>query len=81
MKTWQELIAEKNRIHNPEYFDNFKKIKDPGIREKKFKCPYGEPVEGGKNMESYTMNCFYFGCIHQIEHDCPIIKEVTENER
>ena len=39
-------------------------------REKKFKCQYAGEVRENKG---YTMNCFYFGCIHQIKDDCPIL--------
>jgi hypothetical protein len=36
-------------------------------RDRKFKCPYNE-----KPGKQYTMNCLYFGCIHQINDDCPL---------
>lgn len=36
-------------------------------RDRKFKCPYDE-----KPGRQYTMNCLYFGCIHQINDDCPL---------
>lgn len=26
-----------------------------------------------KENKGYTMNCFFYGCIHQINGDCPII--------
>ena len=38
--------------------------------EKKFKCDFMEEVK--KNNE-YSMNCYYFGCIHQINGTCPIL--------
>lgn len=37
-------------------------------REKKFKCEFSEQATNGKEM-----NCFYFGCLHQIKGDCPIL--------
>lgn len=36
-------------------------------RERKFKCPHDE-----RPGKQYTMNCYYFGCIHQINNDCPL---------
>ena len=42
-------------------------------REKKFKCEFENEVKQNKGK---TMNCYYFGCIHQINEDCPIIKGV-----
>lgn len=41
-------------------------------REKKFKCPYG----CGTIQDSHrlTENCFYFGCLHQINDTCPILR-------
>ena len=42
-------------------------------REKKFKCPYGET-----DIKQYTMNCHYFGCIHKINDDCPIVKRQAQ---
>lgn len=41
-------------------------------RSKKFSCEFSEEV---RDNGGYTMNCYYFGCIHQIDHDCPIVKE------
>ena len=35
---------------------------------KKFKCEFSEQAKNGKEM-----NCFYFGCLHQIKGDCPIL--------
>lgn len=46
-------------------------------REKKFKCQFEENV---KKNKGYTMDCFYFGCIHQINGTCPILNGgVDEN--
>lgn len=42
-------------------------------REKKFKCPYGET-----DTKEYTMNCHYFGCIHKINDDCPIVRRQAQ---
>lgn len=39
-------------------------------RSKKFSCQFSEEV---RKAGSYTMNCFYFGCIHQIDGDCPVL--------
>lgn len=39
---------------------------------KKISCEFSEEV---RDNGGYTMNCYYFGCIHQIDHDCPIVKE------
>lgn len=39
-------------------------------REKKFKCEFENEV---KKNRGYTMNCYYFGFIHQINGDCPIL--------
>lgn len=36
-----------------------------------FKCPYNGT---GRN----NMNCFYFGCLHQINDTCPILKRERE---
>ena len=41
-------------------------------RSKKFSCEFSEEV---RDNGGYTMNCYYFGCIHQIDHDCPVVKE------
>ena len=40
-------------------------------RQKKFKCQFDSEV---RNNKGYTMNCYYFGCIHQINGDCPILQ-------
>lgn len=40
-------------------------------REKKFKCQFAGEV---KKNKGYTMNCYYYGCIHQINGDCPILQ-------
>lgn len=37
---------------------------------KKFSCDFETEV---RENGSYTMNCFYFGCIHQIDGDCPVL--------
>ena len=37
---------------------------------KKFECEFMEEV---KKNNSYSMNCYYFGCIHQINGSCPIL--------
>lgn len=43
-------------------------------REKKFICPYAGPSFG--NIAIYLVNnCYYFGCIHQINGDCPILRQ------
>lgn len=39
-------------------------------REKKFKCEFSKEV---KENKGYTMNCYFYGCIHQINGDCPIL--------
>ena len=39
-------------------------------RSKKFSCEFDDEV---RNSGGYSMNCFYFGCIHQIDGDCPVI--------
>lgn len=39
-------------------------------RSKKFSCEFADEV---RERGGYTMNCFYFGCIHQIDGDCPVI--------
>lgn len=38
-------------------------------RENKFKCP-----NGIEHATGYKMDCYYFGCIHQINDTCPIIR-------
>lgn len=40
-------------------------------REKKIKCEFAGEVRENKG---YIMNCFYFGCIHQINGNCPILQ-------
>jgi hypothetical protein len=40
-------------------------------RDKKFKCQFSSEVKANKGL---TMNCYYFGCIHQINGDCPILQ-------
>lgn len=37
----------------------------------KFFCEFKEEVQ--KN-NSYSMNCYYFGCIYQINGNCPFLK-------
>lgn len=45
-------------------------------REKKFKCPFNETLDIIKeNNGNFTMTCYYFGCIHQIDDNCPIIRQ------
>ena len=39
-------------------------------RDKKFKCPYGE-----RPGKQFSDNCYTFGCIHQINGDCPLKRE------
>lgn len=46
-------------------------------REKKFKCQFAGEVNKKKE---YTHNCFYFGCIHQINGDCPILRQAQGGE-
>lgn len=43
-------------------------------RDRKFKCPYDE-----RPGKQYTSNCYYHGCIHQINGDCPI-KEAEDDK-
>lgn len=40
-------------------------------RSKKFSCEFSEEV---RERGGYSMNCFYFGCIRQIDGDCPVLK-------
>lgn len=40
-------------------------------RSKKFSCEFSEEV---RDNGGYTMNCYYFGCIHQINGNCPFLK-------
>jgi hypothetical protein len=47
-------------------------------REKKFKCEFSQEV---KDNKSYTMNCYYYGCIHQIRGDCPILRQAQGGEK
>ena len=47
-------------------------------REKKFKCEFSQEVLENK---SYTMNCFYYGCIHQIRGDCPILRQAQGGDK
>lgn len=42
-------------------------------REKKFICPYGGHASGN--------NCHYFGCIHQINGDCPILRQAQGGDK
>lgn len=46
-------------------------------REKKFQCEFAGDV---KARGWFVMNCYALGCLHQINGDCPIIKEVQKNE-
>lgn len=39
-------------------------------REHKFKCPYGE-----RPGKQFSDNCYTFGCIHQINGDCPLKRD------
>lgn len=41
--------------------------------EKKFCCEFAEEA---KARGGYSMNCFYFGCLHQINDDCEALKEL-----
>ena len=47
-------------------------------REKKFKCEFACEV---KKQKEYTHNCFYFGCIHQINGDCPILRQAQGGDK
>lgn len=38
---------------------------------KKFSCEFAEEA---KARGGYSMNCFYFGCLHQINDDCEALK-------
>lgn len=40
-------------------------------RSKKFSCQFADEV---KKNGGYTMNCFYFGCLHQQDGNCPVLK-------
>lgn len=40
-------------------------------RSKKFSCEFSDEV---KKNGYYTMNCFYFGCLHQQDGTCPVLK-------
>lgn len=51
------------------------------MKKKDFTCPYGDPFDGGADTKGYTMTCHYFGCLHQINDDCPIIKEAINECR
>ena len=42
-------------------------------REKKFICQYGGQASGN--------NCHYFGCIHKINDDCPILRQAQGGEK
>ena len=59
----------------PKYIVAYKKNRGPAMkketRQKKFKCQFSGEVRANKG---YTMNCYYFGCIHQINGDCPILQ-------
>lgn len=46
---------------------------------KDFRCPYGEHLDNAQGSVTYVYNCFYFGCIHQIYNNCPIILENRKN--
>lgn len=37
---------------------------------KKFRCDFEEDVRKNKG---YTMDCYFFGCWHQINGTCPIL--------
>ena len=37
---------------------------------KKFRCDFEEDV---RKNEGYTMDCYFFGCWHQINGTCPIL--------
>ena len=47
-------------------------------RNKKFKCEFAGDV---KKAKGYTMDCFYFGCIHQINGDYPILNGGVDEEK
>lgn len=40
--------------------------------QKKFNCEFAEEA---KERGGYSMSCFFFGCIHQINDDCEALKE------
>ena len=35
--------------------------------------PSSEFSEEVRERGGYSMNCFFFGCIHQIDGDCPVL--------
>lgn len=41
------------------------------LPEKKFYCEFAEEA---KARGGYSMSCFFFGCIHQINDDCEALK-------
>lgn len=46
--------------------------------DKKIFCDFEDEV---KKNNSYSMNCHYFGCIYQINGNCPFLKGDKKNER
>lgn len=39
-------------------------------RYKKFSCEFSKEV---RELGCYSMNCFYFGCLHQQDGTCPVL--------
>lgn len=61
-----EQINEKKAAATPEAEATPEQPSEP----KKFRCDFEEEVMKNKG---YTMDCYFFGCWHQINGTCPIL--------
>ena len=52
------------------------KIVKQETREKKFKCP-----NGIEHATGYKMDCYFYGCVHQINDTCPVIRGEDERKK
>lgn len=50
--------------------DVYKLARERVLERARPSCEFAKEV---RERGGYSMNCFYFGCIHQIDGDCPVL--------
>lgn len=50
--------------------DVYKLAREKILERARPSCEFADEV---RERGGYSMNCFYFGCIHQIDGDCPVL--------